>query len=301
MNYFSVLTKKKLHASTILKLLVFSIIMLVILTINGNILIAQHSNITAKDKKSIDAVALAYKSLGGQKLDSIKSIIITGNQKSGVFQTITSKDGSKTTKTGETACEFEIKILFPDDFIQISRCPDMNMVIYRGISNGNSFNISTTLKGEVLNRSTGNVSTELDSWSRLLAGMIMKGISTPLILFTDSNNDFIIERNGEQFGTMVFDIKDKWPIKIDYTATVQVPDIFKGSNGMMVSAGGLKSEKRSAYVQFTDRFSVDGAMFPKTIKQFITDRTDLTMTATDVKINPPLSKKDFEFPANNPK
>ena len=95
---------------------------------------------------------------------------------------------------------------------------------------------------------------------------------------------------------MVLDVKDNWPARIDYKVTAQSPVFSKGPDGKM-SPAGTKSEESSAYVQFSDRVSVDGLMIPKTIRQFIPDITDLTMTINDIKINPKLSKTDFDIPA----
>jgi hypothetical protein len=267
------------------------------LAINSNILVGQDGNISAKDKKSMDAVTAAHKSLGGPKLDSMKSVVLKGSYVSGIFETRAST--SKTTKIGETLCELEIRILFPDDFIQIRRCPDWNggTAVYYGISSGNVFNIFTTLQDAVRSRMTTDASTALDEWNRLLVGMIMKSISTSLILSTGSTEDFIVERKNGLLGTMVFDAKEKWPVKIDYKITTQVPVLSKDSGGRMVYAGDSKSEERSSYIQFSDRFSVDGMMFPKTITRVTSGEVEMTMTINDVKINPSLSKKDFDIPA----
>ena len=288
------LKKNNVQPQIILKYLLCSIVILAALVINGILLIAQDGSISAKDKKSMDIAAAARKSLGGQKIDGINSIILTGTQKSGIFTTMMST--GKTTRTGEALCEFEIKVLFPDNFIQTTRCTNSNIVTYYGILDGEVFTISTTLKDEFQNHSIRDTSVALDGWNRLLAGMIMKSFSTSLILSTNSNDDFIIERDDILLGTMAFDVKDNWPTRIDYKATVESPVFSRGSEGIF-SPAGTKTVESPSYVQFSDRVSVDGLMFPKTIRQFIPDRTDLTMTINDIKINPKLSKTDFDIPA----
>jgi len=294
MNDFGVSTKIKVRVITILKLLICGI---VVLAISGNVLVAQQGNVSAKDKKSMDAVVAAHNSLGGQKIDNIKSLVLTGSQISGIFETRAST--SKMTRTGEIVCEFEIRVLFPDSFVQISRCPDWNKgtIAYFGILNGKVFNIFTTLQNVVNSSTTQDTSdVALDGWNRLLAGMIMKGIGTPLVFSIDHHDNISIERKDGLLGTMVFDVKDKWPVKIDYNVTTQTPVLSKGSDGRMIYTGDSRTEERSAYVQFSDRFSVDGIIFPKTITRGDSDKVELTMTINDIKINPNLSKEDFNFP-----
>ena len=297
MNNSGAFIKKNVHVSTVNKYLIYIVIVLTALTINDSVLVAQHGNISAKDKKSIDAMTEAHKSLGGSTIDNIDSLILTGSQISGVFETRAST--SKMTRIMETVCEFEIRVQFPDDFIHIRRCPDLmnGLVIYYGISNGSMFSDSATLQNEVLSRSTPDSSVALDEWNRLLVGMIMKNISTPLMLSTDSSDNFVIKNEDRLLGTIVFDVKDKWPAKINYNVTALVPVLSKGSDGRMVYAGDSRSEERSAYVQFSDRFSVDGIMFPKTITRVNSGEVEVAMTINDVKINPKLSKEDFGIPA----
>ena len=294
MKNLSALAKNNVQSSTIIKYLLCSIAILLTLAINDIVLVAQEGSISTNDKKSMDIAAAARRSLGGQKIDSINSIILTGNLKSGIFSTLEST--GKTTRTGETLCEFEIKILFPDNFVQTTRCTSNDAVSYYGIINEEVFSISTTLDGELKNHSIRDASLALDGWNRLSAGMIMKSFSTSLILSANSNDDFIIERDGILLGTMVFDVKDNWPARIDYKATVQSPEFSRNKDGAMIPAG-TKIVESPSYVQFSDRVSVDGLMFPKTIRQVIPDRTDLTMTINDIKINSKLSIADFDIPA----
>ena len=150
------LRKNNVQPHIVLKYLLCGIVIMAILVINGIVLVAQEGSISAKDKKSMDIAAAARKSLGGQKIDGINSIILTGNQKSGIFSTRAST--ATTTRTGEMLCEFEIKILFPDNYVQTTRCTNSNTVAYYGILDGEVFTISTTLSDELQDHSIRDTS-----------------------------------------------------------------------------------------------------------------------------------------------
>jgi len=51
-----------------------------------------------------------------------------------------------------------------------------------------------------------------------------------------------------------------------------------------------------AEIQFKDRFSVDGIMFPRVIHWQIPGRRDVELWIEEVQINPSLSLEDFEVP-----
>jgi hypothetical protein len=296
-NNSDVLSKCSVPVNVVFKYLVCGVVILAALAMSGSAIVAQSGNIATKDDKSTAAVAAANKSLGGKKADAIKSVILTGNGKGSIFQSAVN-DFSTMNKVGEQSYEFEIRILFPGSFIKITRFPDRDRIRHYGILNGEIIDVSTTSQNKVLSRS-GSAEDALkisSEWDRLLAGMIMKIGNMPLTIHVDASDNFIAENKDGLLGTMIFDAKDKWPAKIDYKVKTQTPVISKNPDGSM-NLTGFKPEEKSAHIQFANRFPADGVMFPKTIKIIVPGMVDETMTIDDVKINPNLSRKDFDIPA----
>ena len=110
------------------------------------LLMAQQGGITAKDPKAKEAVDAALKALGGSdKIDGIKSIIITGTGTDALYSPrmpldIVTVQGKPAIDRDSVPIEvrntvkfnFEIRMLLPDSFIEIDRFPDRTT--YTGIS-----------------------------------------------------------------------------------------------------------------------------------------------------------------------
>ena len=271
-NLFAVAVRKNIFS----RRLIYSIFTLAMLATGFNALIAQQGNITTKDSRSANAVAEARKSLGGEKVDNIKSLILKGNEKRSVFtSTEPNKGYSSMKKTGEQLLEFEIRVLFPDNLIMISRYPTENSNGYFDTSNNSSVG-TNILRG-------------------ILLGMIMKSVNMPLTISAGSTNEFTVESKDGLFGVMKFDTNGKWPSSIEHTYKGSTPVLTKLPNGKTRLSWEPSSEER-AFIQFSDRFSVEGVMFPKIIRSTMEGTLDRTLEITNVKINPQLTQKDFDFP-----
>ena len=257
--------------------LIYSFVILAVFVISDNLLIAQQSNIITKDSRSANVVAEASKSLGGEKVESIKSLILTGNEKRSVFtpaDPTNLMDLSSMKKTGEQLLKFEIKVLFPDNLIMITQDQKGNNIGYLSNHSGNPLEINI-LRG-------------------ILLGMIMKTDDMPLTISVNSNNEFTLEKNDGLYGTINFDTKNKWPSNIEHRYVGQVPvmtTLPDGKTRLDIKPGN----EEHVSIQFSERFTVDGVMFPKIIRSLIEGQRDRTLEVTNVMINPPLTQKDFEI------
>ena len=248
-------------------------------------LTAQDGGIRTKDKDQAakDAIDAAHKVLGGaEKIDGIKSLIIKGTQTSTAvtygyrYETLGIMEGKDLT------AEFEIRILPPDRYIEIVRYPDRT--IRRGVSQDKV--LSETL-------ATG-VALEIRMWrervecTHILLGTLMK--SGPMRVTLSSTKDAGIfdldmyagSRWGEVPSRIQIDPRTGYPSSIAYEENNSV-------------GGG-----ETVYQFSSERFSVDGFMFPRFIN---THRTlagpmrgsvvTVEKRIEEVRINPELSPKDF--------
>ena len=245
---------------------VFSFCMRIVATIcvSAILLMAQAGGVTPKDndQKAKDAIDTALKALGGaDKIDGIKSLIIKG-----------SGNGPG------TSYKYEIRMLLPGDIIRISRLPDR--ITYNGLSQGKLLTpVVTTLTGPTAdNLRTLRYWREVIEWSIFLSGTLMKSASEPLVLSsTNMPGLFGLSIPAGVFSDIEFDSETGFPSVIRYS---ELPDFGGNTN---------------VYKFSSDRFSVDGIMFPRVITSALMHGS-VEMHIEEVQINPKLSLSDFEIP-----
>jgi hypothetical protein len=230
-------------------------------------LTAQSIGVTAKDQKAKEAVDKALKVLGGaDKIDGIKSLTLEGTE-----------------KLGASSNEFEILMLFPDSFIRIN-----NLAASRSYSDGISqetvlpaltfikdSKINDKLDKKDLATANAVLNARRDVWSYFLIGLLAKAGPTPLAISSGSTPGvFNLTKKNGGAGEIEFDSKTGYPSVVRY-----------------------KTTRESVEVRFSNRFSVNGIMFPKTITvpTKIGDTTyNIERQINEIQINPKLSLKDFK-------
>jgi len=288
------------------------------------LLMAQSSGITTKDQKAKEAVDAAIKAIGGaDKIDSIKSLIIKGTYTNIPDDGYVLPLGIPLKPTPPE--QFEIRILLPDSYIYIY---DTGVVInakqYRGVSRGTLIPPISIMRSDAIvsdkskqpsslmdkyNESFINHSTnaEINKWSRILIGMLMKTGAEPLALSSGTKPGSFSLTPGA-LGEIEFDSKTGYPSIIRYkivgpfTAAqdslppgVKVAPAGNYSSNSVSIVGVLESERSDdGVMRFEDRFSVNGIMFPKVIA--IRDGLGITQERRieEVLINPSLTLKDFD-------
>jgi len=251
-------------------------------------LMAQSGGITTKDPRAKEVVDAALKALGGaDRIDGIKSLIIKGT-----LTRTTSMPANWVNmpfaKTGTSTGEFEIRILLPDSYIQISRFPDRTA--YSGISQGKVFTpirvagpdgkqmdpsdpaLNPAMARFVAGMMPATINNAIADMSRFLTGTLVKAGPAPITLSSGTSSG-VLNMSGGAVGEIEFDSKTGYPSVIRYR------DISP--------RGGIGE------IRFSDRFSVNGIMFPRVISE-ATSTSKSEMRIEEVLINPRLSLKDFE-------
>lgn len=246
---------------------------------------AQSGGITANDQKAQDAIDTAIKALGGaDKISDIKSLIITGS----VIDTI--KTDPRVAKSGIITSKAEIRILLPDNMIRMSR--DDNGDYHRGYMG--LFRGEITSSNDTIKNLTG-VSKVIRTWKEIitashdLVGILMMSGPTPLRLSSSSKsgvfNLIMPAGNISDIGEIEFDSKTGYPSVIRYNESI---DFGSGAPEIEIKFS-------------SDRFPVNGIMFPRVITHASRTTTFSLDTISELRIdevliNPKLSLKDFENP-----
>ena len=275
------------------------VLLMAAMCVCAGFLFAQAGGITTKDAKAKEAVDAAQKALGGaDKIDGIKSIILSGKETRGVFSAMNNEPMKK---TGSTTGEFEIRILPPDNIFQFEKAsaipPLSARTTYRVVSNGESINMSIfdpPMPGmppakPIASKDQDVINRQLQDIARLLVGTLMKSGSTPLTVSSGSSPDrFTVTTTGGELCEVEFDARGKYPSIIRYKVMETAPRRDPATGSPVV-------EEQSYVMQFQEWASIDGVMFPRVIttKGEIMDRE---MRIEKVQINPNLSLKDFQIP-----
>ena len=230
--------------------------------------------IRSNDKITKEALDAALNAFGGMdKINSVKSLVISGTETM-VIRGLSSGDSTETMK-------FEIRVRWPDDFIRIRSYPDRKT--WAGISQGT---ILTQLEGVPEIRRKDIHNREIIHSAHMLLGILMKSNSRQLLL-TSTNEPEVFDLSFPQSWGVVskitIDSKTKYPSVIEY------PEI--GALG-----GGI-----TIYQFSSDRFSVEGIMFPRVINisstaPMLGTTTTMELKIDNVRVNPNLTLKDFEVP-----
>ena len=263
------------------------------------LLTAQSGGITTKDPKAKEAVDAALKALGGaDKIDNIKSLIIKGTGTNGVFGVpiqgnLVIGELLPMVVTGTEKFDFEIRMMLPDNFIEINRFPDRTT--YLGISRGTLLS-DLSGNGNIQQKPIrSTVNEQIDIWSRFLVGTLMKAGPTQLTLSSGgSSNWFTMTNTDGDMHEIEFESKTGYPslIRSERLHTTGVA---------LASIGGVRTSKAllEERIQFSNRFSTDGIMFPRIITALVPARVDKEWRIEEVRINTGLSLKDFELPNNS--
>ena len=272
-------------------------------------LTAQSGGITTTDPKAKEMLDTALQALGGaDKIGDIKSLIVKGKATSWAFSL---KTGSQGTKAYSSTSDIEIRILLPDNFIEINRFPERT--VYYGISQGKLLPPGTTTvvrlnngrvqaitqDADIAERNQAiSVNARADQWSRLLTGTLVKAGPVPLTLSSGSTSGvFTLTKMDGDLGEVEFDSKTGYPLLVrtggSRPANTSFPQ-FKSdyTSPSSFSSIGMAYDRE---IRFSDRFSVNGVMFPRIITT-TGWMIDIEWRIVDVQINPILSMKDFEVP-----
>ena len=287
------------------------------------------SGITVKDTKAKAAVDSALRALGGaDEIGGIESLVIKGKVIRAIFR---ASSESKTPgvitpgvmmKTDTFACDAEIRILLPDNFIQIDLHPvgnkgpfnlfppsDTNTTSYSGISQGKSLSPLRAIAnfGGVpqfpdadtqAKLQTDAANNQIDQWSRFLIGTLAKSTLAPLTLSSGSAPGvFALEKTDGDFGEIEFDSKTGYPAVVRYKTPGPpiLPSLRDPVTGM-INVSTKAADMVDAEIRFQDRFSVDGIMFPRVVHWLTPGRQDAELWIQEVQINPNLRLEDFEVP-----
>jgi hypothetical protein len=287
-------------------------------------LLSQTGGITATDSAVEEALASARKALGGAgKIDGIESLIVKGKVIRAIFSSSSeSKTPGVMMKTDTFAYDTEIRILLPDNIIQIDLFPVGNKgpynlfppstestTAYSGLSQGKSlgplsevmiFN-GVTLQPDADARArieAKDANTQLDQWSRNLAGMLAKSGPVPLTLSSGTTPGvFALSKADGELGEVEFDSKTGYPSVVRHK-TAGPPTTISSvdpETGKITRSKGPVSMV-DAEIRFRDRFSVDGVMFPRVIHWLMPGTRDMELWINEVQINPNLSLEDFHAP-----
>lgn len=289
------------------------------------------SGITVKDTQAKTAVNSALRALGGaDEIGGIESLIIKGKVIRAIFSSSfdtseESKMPGMMMKTGTFAYDAEIRILLPDNFMQIDLHPagnegpfnlfppsDVSTTSYSGVSQGKSLSplLPMLYIGSVPQMPDADTQDKLQAdaandqinqWSRFLIGTLAKSAPLPLTLASGAAHGvFALEKMDGDFGEIEFD-QIGYPSVVRYkTPGVPVPIFSKDqATGKSVVKVPLKPDIDNmvdAEIRFKDRFSVDGIMFPRVVHWLTPGMRDMELWIQEVQINPNLSLEDFEVP-----
>ena len=291
------------------------------------------SGIATEDAKAAAAVNSALKALGGaDKIGGIDSIVIKGKMIRAIFSSSTnSPTPGVMMKTDTFTYDTEIRILLPDNFIQINTYPagnrgpfnmfppsEVSTTAYEGVSQGMSLAPPQPIgsingvaqwpdEAAQAKRQADEAINQINEWSRFLIGMFAKSGPAPLTLSAGSTpNVFAIGKTGEDFGEIEFDSKTGYPSVVRFntpgppnTSSAMTSSVDPETGKTLYSFDSRNMSPPDmvvADIQFKDRFSVDGIMFPRVVRWQIPGRRDMELWIQEVQINPNLSLEDFEVP-----
>ena len=235
---------------------------------------AQTGGLTTRDQKAKEAMDAALKALGGaDKIGDIKSLIIKG--------TYQIKGANLPNRGGID--KHEIRILLPDNIINITEYPDATW--YHGVSQGKIFaylppDAPISRAEHERSLQVNNFWPAIRDWTLFLCGLLMKSGPAPLTISSDVPGVFNLTLNT---GQSMFDIH---PGQIEFDAKTGYPSVIRYTDNL----GGISE------LRFSDRFAVDGIMFPRVIGQYDSRGFYYERRIEEVQINPKLSLKDFEGP-----
>ena len=282
------------------------------------LLLAQSNGIITKDQKAKEAVDASLKAISGaDKIGDIRSLVLKGT-----LNLLTNKN---TLSSG-----FEIRILLPDSFVEISWLLPLNQHSgirdYSGVSQGilippppstkpPGYDVYRTPNGEmakftpsqlesfdknaVINNNY-NINTSLDWWACFLFGTLMKIGPTPLTISSNSEiGVFTLAKSNDTWGEIEFDSKNSYPSVVRYKRPehpIMPPsEIFS----KLIVEYPIFRERLASDIEmrFQDRFPVNGVMFPRVITIIVSTVEHVNeFQIEEVQINPKLSLKDFEIP-----
>ena len=232
---------------------------------------AAADGITTKDKNAKEAVDKAIKALGGkEKIDGIKSLVIKATF-------------NPSSSSGLPPTDFEIRILFPDNILEINRLHgEATLMGYTGISKGKAIRPFPPQVDENSTRAdemrVASYPSFVRTLSRLVCGMVMKSGSIPVTISSGSKPGVfeMLTQTGQKY-------YDSITNEIEFDAD-GYPSVIRFAGDM----GNINE------VRFGERFSVNGIMFPRIITD--TQFPNPVIRIEEVQINPKLSLKDFEIP-----
>ena len=253
------------------------------------LLMAQSGKIIGKDQKTAEAITAARKALGGEKnIDNIKSLILTGSRRH--------------LKSGQRI-EIEIRILFPDSFLQITKRDSFgNYIAYRGVSKGKLLQETFEDEKKILT-SQENLNSVINWFTCLLMGAVLKNEpDAPMSLtsVSDASNRFSLANARGALGEIEFDSDSKYPVSISFKDIV-------GKISSQISVGPKANSQIISFpteyntvdtiMRFKDRAAVDGIMFPRAIVLERLDNrdADFEFKFDKIQINPKLTLADFEI------
>lgn len=265
--------KKLIKRIILVKILLIFLCIVVTIFVCAAILPAQSSEIKTKDQKAKETLNAALKALGGaDKIEDIKSLIIKGKQ---------NRDDSN--ETGE----FEIRILWPDDYIHIrsdSAAPPPISGVSQGI-------ILVPINPPPSERMLGwMLWRDMLKTTHVMMGTIMKpGIGQ--VILSSKNKSGVLD-------LALLPFEEDLLSDIEFDAKTGYPSVIRHKESSSFGGGAIE-------YQFSgERFSVGGVMFPRVIKMITTrspyvggELVTQEWLVEEVLINPKLSLKDFEVPA----
>ena len=259
---------------------VFSLFLCIIVAIcvSTAFLQAQSGGITLKDNdpKVKARLETALKALGGaDKIEDIKSLIIKGKQ------TIVENN-----ETGE----FEIRMLWPNDFIHIRR--GSAVPPWWGVSQGK-------ILGQIKHPPDNPPDEKTLGWllwremlrtAQIMMGTVLKPGVGQFILSSSTTNPGALDM-------FLLPLAETNNTEIEFDSKTGYPSVIRHSESGQFGGGSVE------YQFSSDRFPVGSVLFPRVIRQ-VTNKSIYVgggietqeWRIEEVLINPKLSLKDFEVP-----
>jgi len=315
--------KRSTRRETIAAVALLALMSITLLT-SPQILLSQPDGVIATDLKAEEAVAAARTALGGvDKIDGIESLVIKGKVIRAIFSSSTqSKNPGVMMKTDTFAYDTEIRILLPDNFLQIDIRPardrgllndfipsTKSTTAYSGISQGKLLgppSVQVFGSGGVVQpdaetlarRQANDVRNQTDEWSRFMIGILAKSGPVQLTLLPSATPGvFNVEKQDEVLGEVEFDSKTGYPSLVRWKTPGPPPLNISGNLETFLAEWSNDPENMvDGEIRFRDHFSVDGVMFPRVVQWLIPGRRDMELWIEEVQINPNLSLEDFQAP-----
>jgi len=233
------------------------------------------------DQTAQNIANATLKALGGaDKIDAVKSLIVKGTRTS-------TTTGSPVRDDGTRISEFEIRVLWPDDYIMITRSPDR--IGASGVSQGKILSNTSNATLSDIRRELMLMRESLAT-GHMLIGALMKSGVRQMTLSSMGSGVFYLNMDAG-----IFNGFDTFDSEIQFDSKTGYPSVIK-YNEPSDLAGGIME-----YRFGSDRFSVDGIMFPRVINSHRVTIIDGMISTSEMRIeeviiNPKLSLKDFERP-----